>query len=281
MRKVLPSMIKHSHLANVFRNEILLFLFLSFSICSCHPFQKEPITQGQDVGTHEITPFLPKAQSTATNVPLNLTTVIPQLPEVLRELKIDGQKVTAEFSPQLNTWIWKDKKGSIRRLLDPLSGHLLVRTAIPKDHLAFEIDYAFKWEVNLVNYDIYPTHAPFGSAYIKLLKNKYPEILSQTNDHTGIVFRILLLKANELPKNTPMVTLLDVGTQRERFFLPPFYLSGSNEYVFSMGLTTDFLNRKGAINTYTEEMLNYCLSPVPVENPSGVWGIEVYKHTIK
>jgi hypothetical protein len=261
--------------------EFLLFILISLFICSCQPFQRDLNLHGQNTATNEVTPFQSNPQATATIGPVKSTPVTPSLPVAYQDLKIDGIKATSEFEPQLKTWIWKDKKGNIRRLLDPFSEHLLVRTYIPEDRLAYEIDYAFKWEVNLVNYDIYPTHAPFGSAYVKLLKNKYPGILSQANDQTGIVFRILQAKSNDLPGNIPVITLLDVGMEKERFFLKPTYLSSTNEYVLAMGLSTDFLTRKGAINTYTEEMLNNCFNPEPSANPTGAWGIEVYKHTIK
>jgi hypothetical protein len=250
-------------------------------ICSCQPTQKEISLQVKKTDIYEVTPFQPNLQATATNDLVSTTPDSPSLPVAYQDLKIDGYKTTVEFSPELNTWIWKDKKGNIRRLLDLFSGHLLARTYIPEDRLAYEIDYAFKWEVNLVNYDIYSTHAPFGSAYIKLLKNKYPEILSLASDQTGIVFRILQIKVNELPSNAQVITLLDAGTERERFFLKPIYLSSSNEYILSMGLANDFLTRKGAINTYTEEMLNYCFNAELSANSTGAWGIEVYKHTIK
>lgn len=194
---------------------------------------------------------------------------------------MDGRTSDAEFDPALSAWIWRDKKGGIRRVLDAQSGHLLARTIIDNDRLAYEIDLSFKWEVNLVNYQYYPTHAPLGTAYINLLKLKHPNVISQANDQTGIIFRILQTTGEDLPISTRPVTQLDAGTEKERFFLKPVYLPASNAYLFVMGLKTDFLTRKGAINTYTDEMLNYCISPSNLQSPTGSWGIEVYKHAIK
>lgn len=228
------------------------------------------------------TPFLPAVTLTPTNTDLPMLFSSPTPPQgELADLKIDGRISLPEFDIALGTWIWRDKKGTIRRVLDPLSGHVLVRTSIGNDRLAYEIDYSFKWEVNLVNYQYYPTHAPLGTAYTNLLKLKYPEVFTQANGQTGIIFRILQTSVDEVPSSTQPVTLLDEGTERERFFLKPAYLPSSNEYLFVMGLKTDFLTRKGAINTYTEEMLNYCINPNEPGNPSGSWGIEVYKHAIK
>jgi hypothetical protein len=181
----------------------------------------------------------------------------------------------------LNTWIWRDKKDNIRRLLDPLTRHLLARTSVADDRLTYDIDYVFRWEVNLVNYDFYTAHAPFGTAYIKLLKSKYPAVFSEADEKTGIVFRILQASSSEVPISSQITTLLDGGTETERFFIKPVYLPSTNEYVLTMGLKIDFLTRKGAINSYTEEMLNHCASSMYPSNPSGSWGIEVYKHTIK
>ncbi len=258
---------------------ILLFGFLCNS---CRPTTLESLNGTQGASSLKVT-TLP-----AENTPTPFTPIFPthtpsppSLPNNMLGLKIDGQQSIAEYYPELNVWIWKDKKGVFRRLFDPLSGHVLVRTSIGNDRLTYEIDYAFKWEVNLVNYQYYPTHAPLGTAYINLLKLKHPEVFSQANGQTGIIFRILQIGVDELPSSTQPVTLLDEGTEKERFFLKPTYLPASNEYLFVMGLKTDFLTRKGAINTYTEELLSYCISPNEQGNPSGSWGIEVYKHAIK
>lgn len=265
-----------------FQKFLLSILILAgIFLYGCAPAVTISNLQNRKSAIPEETPFQPIAQDSTPKNQITATQVIQALPGEYQSLKIDGVAAIAEYLRGRQAWVWKDKKGSIRRLLDPLSGHLLVRTQAVKDRLAYEIDYAFKWEVNLVNYDIYPTHAPFGLAYIKLLKNKYPVMFSQANDQTGIVFRIIKLQAGNLPNTNEIVTLMDAGNEKERYFLNPSYLAGSNEFVLTMGLSTDFLIRKGAINTYTEEMLNFCLSPLIPANRTGAWGIEVYKHTIK
>ncbi len=242
----------------------------------------ESLNGTQGVSSHIATSLPPENTPTPfTPIFPTFTPSPPPLPINFVGLKIDGRQSSAEYYQELNTWLWKDKKGIIRRVLDPLSGHLLARTSIGNDRLTYEIDYAFKWEVNLVNYQYYPTHAPLGTAYINLLKLKHPDVFSQANGQTGIIFRILQNEIDELPSSIQPVSFLDEGTENERFFLKPAYLPASNEYLFVMGLKTDFLTRKGAINTYTEEMLNYCISPMKPEMPSGSWGIEVYKHSIK
>jgi len=228
----------------------------------------------------QTTPFQPLPTSTPPPTATPQPTLQP-LPEKFAEVKIDGIKAAAEFDAGLKTWVWKDKKGVIRRLVDPLSGHLLVRTYVAHDRLTYEVDSAFKWEVNLVNYSYYPTHAPFGIAYVKMLKSKFPELFAQANEQTGIIFRILQINWDEMPTSTQPSIRLDAGTEKERFFLRPVYLPATNEYVLTLGLKTDFLTQKGAINTYSEEMLNYCPNAEIPANPSGVWGLEVYKHPIK
>lgn len=206
---------------------------------------------------------------------------IPSIPPEFATLKIDGIKTTAEFDAGLNTWIWKDKKGTIRRVLDPLTQHLLARTTVVDDRLTYEIDYAFRWEVNLVNYENYSTHAPFGRAYIKLLKSKFPAIFSDADENTGIVFRIIQSSLNDLPATAQINSLLDKVNDHERLFLKPVYSAATDEYILNLILQTDYRTHKGSINTYTDEMLNYCTNNSYPDNPSGSWGIEVYKHTIK
>lgn len=257
-----------------------MLVFILITSCQTAKYQSTPISPTADF--QPPTPFLPAVTYTPTIAEHPQPQLSPSpLADNLKELKIDGRISIAEFDPIMSSWVWRDKKGAIRRILDPLSGHILARTSIANDMLTYDIDYLFKWEVNLVNYQYYPTHAPLGTAYINLLKLKHPDMFAQTNNQTGIILRILQTGINELPSSIQPVTLLDKGTEKERFFLKPIYLFASNQFMFVMGLKTDFLTRKGAINTYTEEMLNYCIIPNEQINPSGSWGLEVYKHTIK
>lgn len=255
-------------------------LLFSLIPCSCQNIRESTLSLPNKALPLAETPFQPL--STATSIPTTIFSPTPiPLPEEVARQKIDGIETSPEYDAGLNNWVWRDKKGIIRRVLDSLSSHVLARTSNGNERLTYEIDYKFKWEVNLVNYQYYPTHAPFGTAYINLLKLKHPELFAQAHDQTGIIFRILQTELSELPSFIHPTTVLDEGTEKERFFLSPTYLPASNEYLFVMGLKTDFLTRKGAINTYTEEMLNYCISPINQGNPSGSWGIEVYKHAIK
>ena len=185
------------------------------------------------------------------------------------------------MDPRLNTWVWQNKKKEIRRLLDPLTNHLLSRTSVAFDRLTFDIDQTFKWEVNLVNYVNYGAHAPFGSDYIQLLKFKYPQSFSQPDENTGIVFRIIQGSLQDIPDSSRVSYSTDIGTEKECNFLRPVFIPETNEYLFYLFLRTDFLTKKGAINTYTDWMLNYCLNPEYPQNSSGSWGIELYKHPIK
>jgi hypothetical protein len=269
--------IKNNALAGI----SILFTFISFLfLTSCN-------NKSSSVFVITETPFLPESTQTLktnneTTTPIpTFSANIPSIPPEFNSLKIDGITTTAEFDAGLNTWIWKDKKGAIRRVLDPLTQHLLARTTVVDDRLTYDIDYAFRWEVNLVNYDNYSSHAPFGSAYIKLLKSKYPAIFADADENTGIVFRIIQSSPNDLPAAAQINAVLDKGNDQERFFLKPAYIAATDEYILTLFLKTDFLTRKGAINTYTDELLNYCVSNTYPDNPSGSWGIEVYKHAIK
>jgi hypothetical protein len=270
---------KQKDFSHVFLSSLLLGLFF---VSSCQSVVGLSIPNSTPTDLQPPTPFQPAVTLTppAEVLPQPLSPPAPLSGE-LAELKIDGRISEAEFDSVKSTWIWRDKKGIIRRVLDPLSGHVLACTSIGNDRLTYEIDYQFKWEVNLVNYQYYPTHAPFGTAHINLLKLKHPEVFTQANEKTGIIFRIIQTELNELQSPIKPVTILDESTEEERFFLSPAYLPASNEYLFVMGLKTDYLTRKGAINTYTEEMLNYCISSIEQGNFSGSWGIEVYKHAIK
>ncbi len=218
--------------------------------------------------------------SESTLIPIPTDTVQP-LPADLAELKIDGIKTTAEYDAHVKTWVWRNKKGEIRRMLDPLTNHIFARTSVAFDHLTYDIDLAFKWEVNLVSYANYGAHAPFGSAYIQLLKLKYPQSLSQADENTGIVFRIIQGSLQEIPDPSQVSRSADIGTEKERAFLKPVFSPTTNEYIFTFYMQTDIETRPGAINIYTDWMLNFCLTPEFPQNPSGSWGVAVYKHLIK
>jgi hypothetical protein len=218
------------------------------------------------------------AESTLTPIP---TETVQPLPDDLAQQKIDGLKITTEYDPRLKTWVWKNKKEEIRRLLEPLNNHLLARTSVEFDRLTYDIDLAFKWEVNLVNYANYGAHAPFGIAYIQLLKLKYPELIPQADENTGIVFRILQGSLQDIADPSQVSYSADMGTEEERAFLKPVYSPATNEYILTLFLLTDLETRPGAINTYTDWMLNFCLTPQYPQNPTGSWGVAVYKHIIK
>ena len=209
------------------------------------------------------------------------TPTIPPLPIGVDVQKIDGIDIEPQRDTQLHTWVWRNKMGEVRRLLDPLSQLLLVRTSSPEDRLSYEIDLGFLWEVNLVNYINYAPHAPFGTGYIQLLKNKYPLNLPAGDDDTGIVFRILQGTLADITDKLSVTFFSDVGTPEERVFLAPLYNPKTDEYTFTMLISTDFLTQKGALNMYTDWMLNYCINSEYPQNPSGSWGIQLYKHPIK
>ena len=222
--------------------------------------------------------FRPTITPSPTVIP---TPTIPPLPLGIDVQKIDGIDTEPQRDNLLHTWVWRNKKGEIRRLLDPLSGHLLVRTSSPEDRLSYEIDVDFLWEVNLVNYINYAPHAPFGSGYIQLLKNKYPLNLPDGGGNTGIVFRILRGTLADITNKLSVTFFSDVGTSKERVFLTPLYNTKTDEYTFTMLISTDFLPQKGALNMYTDWILNYCITSEYPQNPSGSWGIQLYKHPIK
>jgi hypothetical protein len=218
------------------------------------------------------------AESTLTPIP---TATIQPLPANLAELKIDGIQTTAEYDAHIKTWVWKNKKGETRRILDPLTNHIFARTSVAFDRLTYDIDLALKWEVNLVNYANYGAHAPFGTAYIQLLKLKYPQSLSQADENTGIVFRIIQGSLQDIPDPSLVIYSADIGTDKERAFLKPVFSPTTNETIFTLYMQTDVETRPGAINIYTDWMLNFCLTPEYPQNPTGSWGVAVYKHIIK
>ena len=257
---------------------ISIFLWiLSILLCmtGCYPVPISP-----PATLINTTPSLASVTPESTIKPIPTPTIL-SLPPELVFLKIDGVKTNAEMDPRLNTWVWQNKKKEIRRLLDPLTNHLLSRTSVAFDRLTFDIDQTFKWEVNLVNYVNYGAHAPFGSDYIQLLKFKYPQSFSQADENTGIVFRIIQGSLQDIPDSSRVSYSTDIGAEKECNFLRPVFIPETNEYLFYLLMRTDYLTKKGAINTYTDWMLNYSLNSEYPDNPSGSWGIELYKHPIK
>jgi len=266
--------LNHTSHSTFISKSLWILIFFSY-LTSCYPVPISPSTIPM-IPTPSLASKIP--QSTMTPIPVP---TIPSLPSDLDFLKIDGIKTNAEFDTHMNTWVWQNKNGEFRRLLDPLTNHLLARTSVAFDCLTFDIDLAFKWEVNLVNYANYGAHAPFGSAYIQLLKSKYPQPFSQADENSGIVFRIIQGALQDISDPSLVSYSTDIGTEKESSFLKPIFLPETNEYVFYLFLQTDYLTKKGALNTYTDWMLNYSLNPEYPENPSGSWGIELYKHPIK
>lgn len=231
--------------------------------------------------TSTVTPITSIQPSITPSPTITPTPTLPPLPEGINTQIIDGVKAEAQRDHQLHTWVWRNKAGDVRRLLDPFSQHILVKTSSLQDRLSYEVDLYFLWEVNLVNYLHYAPHAPFGTGYIQLLKAKYPHILSKGDENTGIVFRIMHGALTDITDKSSVTYFSDAGTSEERVFLAPVYNPDTNEYTFTMFISSDFLTRKAALNTYTDWMLNYCVSGEYPQNPSGAWGIQLYKHPIK
>ncbi len=225
------------------------------------------------------TPFLANAPiSTATLVP---TPTFPPLPDGVSTLKIDGVKTNPEIDLIRNTWVWRNKQGEIRRLLDPASQHILARTSSPLDCLVYEIDIGFGWEANLTNILYYGAHAPFGSSYLWLLSAKYPQLFPDLDKETSIVFRIMLGDSNYLSNRSQISYSGEVLKGTEATFLKPLFQTVANEYILTMILPAVRPSQRISINTYTDWMLNYCINSEYPQNPNGAWGIEIYKHPFK
>jgi hypothetical protein len=251
-----------------------VLIMISF-IVSCNP-----VSTTLTVTPLITTPSLTSVTPESTITPIS-TATIQSLPLDITILKIDGVNTTAELEAESQIWVWRDKKGLIRRLLDPLTNHVLARTSANYDRLTYDIDLAFQWEVNLTNYVHYVAHTPFGPAYIQLLKSKYPQSFSQADENTGIIFRIIQGSLQDLQDQSLVNYSAELGIEKEMTFLKPIFIPATNEFILTLLLRTDYLTKKGAVNTYTDWMLNYCLNPEYPQNPSGSWGIELYKHPIK
>lgn len=248
---------------------IITILIIYLTSYACIPSANTFITPSPLIPTNTPTPFL-----TPTLTP-------PPLPEEMEILKIDGIDTQAEFHPWHHTWVWYNKDGEIRRLVDPRSGHLLARTTSPLDHLSYEIDLTLGWEVNLVNYLFYKQHPPFGLGYIQLLSAKYPRLFTEANEQTGIVFRIIL-ENNFYSLDEKLISYQgETIAGFNAIFLLPHFLPSLNEYVLTMIISEDFLTKQGALRTYTDLMLNYCTNSEYPLNPSGFWGYEIYQRKIK
>jgi len=196
-------------------------------------------------------------------------------------LKIDEVKTNPEIDPNRNTWVWRNRQGEIRRLLDPHSQHILARTSAPLDFLIYEIDLELGWEANLTNILHYGAHAPFGSSYLRLLSAKYPQLFPDLDKETSIVFRIMLGDTIYSSNQNQISHAGEALKGIQAIFLKPIFQVEANEYVFTMILPSVRPAQRISINTYTDWMLNYCINSTYPQNPSGAWGIEIYKHPIR
>ena len=248
---------------------IISLLIINLTNYACTPSTITIITPSPLTPTNT-----PTSRSTPTPTP-------PPLPEGMEILQIDGIDSQAEYHPWHHTWVWFNKDGEIRRLVDPLIGHLLARTTSPQDHLSYEIDLALGWEVNLVNYLLYEGHPPYGVGYIQLLSTKYPWLFTEANEQTGIVFRIILENDSHSLDERLISYQGETKAGFNAIFLLPHFLPGLNQYVLTMIISEDFLTKQGALRTYTDLMLNYCTNPEYPLNPNGFWGFEIFKRKIK
>ena len=248
----------------------LILFFLAFISFACTPLTIKSIPTSDVTPTSTISP-------TSTMIP---TPTIRPLPAGVGVLTIDGVKTSPVMDDSLHTWVWRNKKGEIRRLLDTLTGHILARSAVVIDHLTYDIDLSFNWEANLVNIIHADPHSPYGAGYIQLLQLKYPQVFPDANSTTGILFRLLQGTAEEISDKSTILFTSDEGTKKESVYLKPSYDPNSNEYTLTLLLATDYYSQRKAVQYYTRLMLNYGVIGTMPPNPTGPWGVEIYEHLL-
>ena len=193
------------------------------------------------------------------------------------------------FDKDMNTWVWKNSIGEIRRFLDPETGHVFSQTASVGQHnqpknqrIIYQVDTDFGWEADLANIDKLP-RGVVGLQYLVDIHDHFPEIINFANPQTTITFKIISGHDDIADKNRISFSYKNSAIDTTIFYLFPVYDKKNNTYV----LTELFSAPPSIINQFTllsitADMLNRCPTSSPPEKfPIGAVDVIIPKKPIQ
>ncbi len=189
--------------------------------------------------------------------------------------------ISPTFDKDMNTWVWKNSIGEVRRFIDIETGHIFAQTASvgqynqpENQRIIYQVDTGFGWETDLANIDKIPKgHTATGQQYLGDIWNLYPNTVGAGNSETKLIFKIVRGGYDDIAdKSRISFSLENSDISLREIFLFPAYNPKNNTYVltgfYSMppSLVGQF-----TIPSLTDDLLNRC----PTSNPPKIYPIGV------
>jgi len=232
----------------------------------------------------------PEPTLTSTPIPTTLPTsmptpfptpteIPPAMPKNVHDLTVynyETQKdevISPTFNKDMNTWVWKNGKGEVRRFIDLENGHIFAQTESvgqynqpENQRIIYQVDTYFGWEADLTNIDKIPTgNTAVGSQYIAAIHEHFPGIINISNSQTSITFEIVHGSYDQITDKSKISSRESYtygGPIAKNTFFWPIYDPKNNTYILKIYMTADLIKDPEPIRYYTEDMLNLC----PVSN---------------
>jgi hypothetical protein len=194
------------------------------------------------------------------------TQILPSLPEGVSNLTVynyetgKDEVLSPTFDESMDTYVWKNEKGEVRRFLDKETGRVFSQTESVKNQIIYQIDTGFGYEADLTGLFTPPDrYNSLGYQYLSMMWYKYPNSIKGLNENTKLVLKINHGKYDDVIDKTKISSVKDLGNEgTEMIFFWPVYDEKKNVLSLETFLRFDFFVGKDAIRVYTAYMLNYC-----------------------
>jgi hypothetical protein len=219
------------------------------------------------------------------------TKIFPSLPEGVSTMTVynyetgKDETLSPTFDEEMDTYVWKNQKGEIRRFLDKETGHIFAQTESARDNLIYQIDTEFGWEADLTQFaKKNKKYSPAALSYLYMLQNSYPDVITVFGENTKLTFKIVHGSYDDVVDKSKISSIKDREEPNlQMSFFWPIYNARYDGYLFATYLNYDHIKVNDAIRGYTQDMLNGCLTSNFSSSslPIGVLDLPIPKKIIK
>ena len=208
----------------------------------------------------------PTPLPTPTETPPAMPANVHDLTVYNYETKKD-EVISPTFDRDINTWVWKNGKGEVRRFFDLETGHIFAQTASvgqynqpANQHIIYQVDTDFGWEADLTNIDKLPKGTSIGLQYLWDIGDHYPNLLGLDNYDVKLILKIVHGGYDDIADKSRISQTSMKGDKRyEQPFLWPVHDKKNNTYVLTTYMVSEYTkNDHDEIIELTEFLLNYC-----------------------
>ncbi len=204
------------------------------------------------------------------------TQILPSLPEGVSDLTVynyetgKDEVLSPTFDESMDTYVWKNEKGEVRRFLDKETGRVFSQTESVKNQIIYQIDTGFGWEADLTETDASydDKYASAGTAYLRMVDETYPGVLTGFDENTKVIFKIGQDDFDNIAKRDGISQTGSINNNKVNrlAFFWPVHDKNHNSYTLKVEVekNKDFLTKNPhELVFYTQYMVNFCLTSGP------------------